>query len=128
MRRLQLDDETGSKGRRGQGKITGDKKHPGTFTRNHDAALADSIIRTSWCSWKRPTIPLVVLQQPNAGELFRALRQWKILVVLNTGYNRKTAESLIAKSGWTIGTDLDGLVTATDVEHNRPSPDMIHLP
>jgi len=41
-------------------------------------------------------------------KFIQALRQWKILVVLKHRYNRKTAESLIAKIGWTIGTDLDG--------------------
>lgn len=68
---------------------------------------------------------LDVLPQPNANELFKALKERDILVVLNTGYNRKTAEKLVAKLGWEIGADIDELVTATDVEQNRPNPDMI---
>ncbi|WP_216657726.1 phosphonatase-like hydrolase [Sphingobacterium shayense] len=63
--------------------------------------------------------------QPNAEDFFSDLRQRGIRVVLNTGYNRATAEALIAKLGWTIGTTIDGLVTADDVPNNRPHPDMI---
>lgn len=68
---------------------------------------------------------LEVLPQPNANELFKALKERDILVVLNTGYNRETAEKLVAKLGWVIGADIDELVTATDVQQNRPNPDMI---
>lgn len=68
---------------------------------------------------------LDVLPQPNANELFKALKERDILIVLNTGYNRETAEKLVAKLGWEIGADIDELVTATDVQQNRPNPDMI---
>ncbi|HWB25553.1 MAG TPA: phosphonatase-like hydrolase [Chitinophagaceae bacterium] len=68
---------------------------------------------------------LQVLPQPGAVELFRALHQRNILVVLNTGYNRETAESLITKLGWKQGREFDYLVTANDVTKNRPDPDMI---
>jgi len=66
-----------------------------------------------------------ILPQNNADQLFEALKQKGILVILNTGYNRETATSLINKLGWKIGLHIDGLVTASDVEHNRPKPDMI---
>jgi phosphonatase-like hydrolase len=65
--------------------------------------------------------------QPNATQLFHALRQRGVKVVMNTGYNRFTAESLIQKIGWQPGIDYDGLVTASDVKENRPRPDMILL-
>jgi phosphonatase-like hydrolase len=68
---------------------------------------------------------LDILPQPNAEELFKALKGRKILNVLNTGYNRKTALSITDKLGWKEGTDFDCLVTATDVGENRPNPDMI---
>ena len=66
--------------------------------------------------------------QPHAGatELFEALHGRGIKVALNTGYDRSTAESLIDKIGWTIGNEIDVLVTASDVENGRPAPDMIH--
>jgi len=70
---------------------------------------------------------LEVREQPGASETFAKLRQHGIKVVLNTGYDRTTAESLVAKVGWALGTDIDGLVTASDVENGRPNPDMIWL-
>eukprot|EP00211_Chloroparvula_japonica_P014726 CAMPEP_0119119124 /NCGR_PEP_ID=MMETSP1310-20130426/752_1 /TAXON_ID=464262 /ORGANISM="Genus nov. species nov., Strain RCC2339" /LENGTH=224 /DNA_ID=CAMNT_0007108539 /DNA_START=6 /DNA_END=676 /DNA_ORIENTATION=+ len=61
------------------------------------------------------------------GEVFQKLRERGAKVVLNTGYDRGTAESLVAKIGWKVGEDIDGLVTASDVPNNRPKPDMILL-
>jgi len=68
-----------------------------------------------------------IYPQDNALALFHALKQKGILVVLNTGYNNETAESLVQKLGWKLGTDFDSLVTANDVDKNRPNPDMILL-
>jgi phosphoglycolate phosphatase-like HAD superfamily hydrolase len=34
---------------------------------------------------------------------------------------------LISKLGWKVGDQIDGLVTASDVNNNRPKPDMILL-
>jgi phosphonatase-like hydrolase len=68
-----------------------------------------------------------ILPQDNAVALFEALRQKKVRVVLNTGYNRQTAQSLIAKLGWKQGETFDDLITATDVRQSRPHPDMILL-
>jgi phosphonatase-like hydrolase len=45
--------------------------------------------------------------------------------VLNTGYTRETAQSLVDKLGWEKGKEFDLMVTATDVDKSRPSPDMI---
>ena len=44
---------------------------------------------------------------------------------MNTGYNRATAEGLLHTLGWKLGNQIDLLVTASDVLHNRPMPDMI---
>ncbi len=68
---------------------------------------------------------LHVRPQPGTTEVFVALRKRGIKVVLNTGYDRVTAEGLIDKIGWTIGADIDGLITASDVQNGRPAPDMI---
>ncbi|MEZ6039988.1 MAG: phosphonatase-like hydrolase [Planctomycetaceae bacterium] len=70
---------------------------------------------------------LDVKEQPGASETFMKLRRHGVKVVLNTGYDRVTAESLVAKIGWEVGRDIDGLVTASDVENGRPAPDMILL-
>jgi phosphonatase-like hydrolase len=70
---------------------------------------------------------LDVLPQPGAIELFLNLRQRNIRIVLNTGYDSGTAESLIGKLGWQKGIEYDLLVSASDVLKNRPDPEMIEL-
>ena len=70
---------------------------------------------------------LDVKEQPGATRVFKAMRESGIRVVLNTGYDRKTAEGLVAKIGWRVGEHIDGLVTASDVTNGRPAPDMIQL-
>jgi phosphonatase-like hydrolase len=65
--------------------------------------------------------------QPAAEETFEALRAKNILVVLNTGYNETTAVSILKKLRWETGKQIDGLITATDVQNNRPQPDMTLL-
>jgi phosphonatase-like hydrolase len=61
----------------------------------------------------------------NAETVFALLKKQGIKVVLNTGYNRATATSLLSKLNWSEGEDIDLLVTASDVSNNRPAPDMI---
>ena len=69
---------------------------------------------------------LDVKEQPGATAAFARLRKHGIKIVLNTGYDRNTAEGLIRKIGWSVGQHIDGLVTASDVAAGRPGPDMIH--
>lgn len=57
--------------------------------------------------------------------LFDYLHKKGIKVVLNTGYDRKTATNLLSKLQWTQGQEFDLLVTADDVVNGRPHPDMI---
>lgn len=71
------------------------------------------------------TAPIVSMD--GAEELFAQLKLMGIKVVLNTGYDSKTAHFLLQKLHWEIGNHIDGLITATDVLHGRPSPDMIFL-
>lgn len=59
-------------------------------------------------------------------DFFQVLRANDIKVVLNTGYDAKTANKLLAKLNWHVGHTIDGLITADDVEVGRPSPEMIH--
>jgi phosphonatase-like hydrolase len=65
--------------------------------------------------------------QPGAEQTFKILRSQNILVILNTGYNEKTAVSILEKLRWETGNQIDGLITASDVINNRPNPDMILL-
>ena len=70
---------------------------------------------------------LLVIPIKNTERLFKELKELGIKVVLNTGYNRQTATSLLKKLKWDEGVEYDLLVTASDVSKNRPSPDMILL-
>lgn len=62
-----------------------------------------------------------------AEDLFAYLKTKDIKVVLNTGYNQETAEKIIDKLGWKVGTQIDALITASMVKNARPAPDMINL-
>lgn len=97
------------------------------YANRQDDALTENIYRHFIASLEKAYDTEDVLPQDNAEQLFRALRQNDILIVLNTGYNEKTAKQLITKLGWEKGVEFDSLVTATDVQHNRPYPDMILL-
>jgi len=97
------------------------------YANREDAVLTESIYRHFILSLEKAYDTVEILPQDKAEELFRALRQKDILIILNTGYNEKTAKQLITKLGWKKGEEFDGLVTATDVQHNRPYPDMILL-
>ncbi len=58
-------------------------------------------------------------------ELFTLLKSKGVKVVLNTGYDHKTAKSLLNKLGWVPGEQIDALITADDVVKGRPSSEMI---
>ncbi|MDF0714546.1 phosphonatase-like hydrolase [Muricauda sp. 334s03] len=58
-------------------------------------------------------------------ELFKLLKSKDVKVVLNTGYDHKTAQSLLNKLGWVPGEQIDALITADDVVKGRPSSEMI---
>ena len=68
---------------------------------------------------------LTVIPTRNTERLFKELRDLGIKVVLNTGYNKTTANLLVKKLNWEEGRDFDLLVTSSDVSQNRPNPDMI---
>lgn len=63
----------------------------------------------------------------NMENFFQTLKSNGIHVVLNTGYDSKTANKLLEKLNWVVGKDIDALVTASDVASGRPAPDMIQL-
>ena len=68
---------------------------------------------------------LEVSTYPGVESLLAKLKEQGIKIVLNTGYDSKTARTLIAKLGWQVGDQIDGLVTADDVVRGRPEADMI---
>ena len=111
----------------GKEKLQAIKSILAVYAQKHDDELSDSIYEHFIVLLAKAYDTLEILPQDNATELFRALKQRNILVVLNTGYNTETAQSLINKLGWKKGVEFDTLITATDVKKNRPNPDMILL-
>lgn len=96
-----------------------------TFAGMQDEELAARIFSRFKTSLSAAYEALDVQEQAYAQEVFHSLRSKGIKVVLNTGYQYDTAIGLIEKLGWSRGKDYDGLVTASDVNNNRPYPDMI---
>ena len=92
-----------------------------------DDQFAEHLYRIFDTTLKNMYDTIDVKPQGGAEELFAILKQKNILTVLNTGYNAVTANRLLAKLGWQIGEQIDGLITASDVTANRPMPDMIQL-
>lgn len=90
-----------------------------------DEQLAESIFSFFLKELKNAYQVEQIYPSSNAQELFGILKDKGILRVLNTGYDRATAEFLLAKLNWEVGRDIDGLITASDVPRNRPFPDMI---
>jgi phosphonatase-like hydrolase len=97
------------------------------YAQKNDPALTDRIYQEFITMLKTAYSTAEITPQENAAAIFQGLRTRNILVVLNTGYNQETAQSLITRLGWKKGAEIDGLVTATEVQHSRPSPDMIRL-
>lgn len=60
-------------------------------------------------------------------DFFDTLRKHDIKIVLNTGYDSKTAHKLLAKLNWKVGNEIDALITSDDVVNGRPNPDMIQM-
>jgi phosphonatase-like hydrolase len=109
----------------GKEKLQAIKSILATYAQKHDDILADDIYNRFIVYLKEAYNTQEILPQDNAEELFGQLKEKGVLVVLNTGYNKETAQTLLHKLGWEKGVQYDGLVTATDVDHNRPNPDMI---
>ncbi len=59
-----------------------------------------------------------------AGETFQLLRDKGIMVALDTGFNRKIADTIIRRLGWDQDL-IDYSVTSDEVKQGRPHPDMI---
>ena len=111
----------------GKEKLQAIKSVLSVYLNKNDDALANNIYQRFVVLLEDAYSTSDILPNGNAEKLFEELHKRDILVVLNTGYNSQTAESLLNKLGWEEGEEYDYLVTASDVTHNRPKPDMIQL-
>ncbi len=96
-----------------------------TYTNTTDSELIAHIYNSFAGQLTEAYATATLLPQPNTIELLAALKERDIFSVLNTGYSRAVATSIISKLGWVEGVDFDLLVTATDVTGSRPAPDMV---
>ncbi len=94
---------------------------------NYDLAFVDRCYRRFREMLSHAYLHNEISQQPGADETFAFLQEKGIRIVLNTGYDRSTAEDLIDRLDWRIGESFDFLVTASDVFASRPAPEMIQL-
>ena len=68
---------------------------------------------------------------PSVGEkagvytTFRKLKQSKLKVVVDTGFDRQIADPLLERLGWKKENLIDASVTSDEVERGRPYPDLI---
>lgn len=95
------------------------------FGTKEQEALATKIFESFLINLKLAYSNAEVKSMKYAEEVLVKLRSENILVVLNTGYDRTTAVSLLDKIEWKQSYHYDLLVTATDVSNSRPEPDMI---
>ncbi len=65
-----------------------------------------------------------VKAKDGAEETFESLRKRGIKIALDTGFDRKIANTIIERLGWNGGM-IDLSVTSDEVENGRPYPDMI---
>lgn len=98
-----------------------------TYADNHDEELISRIYDDFIVALADAYLKEEIFPQPNVIEVFNVLKEKNISTVLNTGYDRKTAEFLVEKLGWKGGEEFELLVTASDVPNNRPHPDMIEF-
>ena len=63
---------------------------------------------------------------PHAEETMKKLKEAGVLVGLNTGFSRDIADTIVERLQWKEKDLFDYLVASDEVEHGRPSPEMIH--
>lgn len=100
------------------------------LTQATDCQQAETTAKSAFCEFKltlkQSYINATIKPISGVPELFKWLKKQGIAIVLNTGYNRVTAEQLMHKLDWQVGRDVDALITADDVKQGRPYADMIN--
>lgn len=66
-----------------------------------------------------------VREADGASLVLQALRDRGIKLALDTGFNRRIADVILERLGWTDST-VDAVVTSDEVQHGRPDPAMIY--
>lgn len=102
------------------GLLLKDKQHP--------LAEDDTFIQQVFMAFQQEMLDFYsndpkVVAKKNAEKVFRTLRENGIKVALDTGFDRKIADTIIQRLGW---QDLiDASVTSDEVSNGRPHADLI---
>ncbi|MEM1137392.1 MAG: HAD-IA family hydrolase, partial [Bacteroidota bacterium] len=64
-------------------------------------------------------------EKPGVWETFAALRESGIQIGIDTGFDRKIADTIFERLGWKEAGIFDYSVTSDEVANGRPYPDMI---
>jgi len=91
----------------------------------NDLKKADKILKVFLDNLATAYEAFDIKSMTNAESVLFELRNKNILVVLNTGYDKQTANFILNKINWRQFHHFDLLVTASDVINSRPAPDMI---
>lgn len=67
-----------------------------------------------------------VRPMPGAQEMFRGLRDRGVRITLDTGFDRTTADVILARLGWDSSI-IDDSITTDEVSRGRPDPEMIRV-
>ncbi|MEM0938710.1 MAG: HAD hydrolase-like protein [Bacteroidota bacterium] len=67
-----------------------------------------------------------ITEMEGATDLFQWLKSKDIMVALNTGYSRSTADILMERMQWKKHMLIDTIITSDEVEKGRPEPNMIN--
>jgi len=64
-------------------------------------------------------------EKEGVSETFRKLKERKLKIVVDTGFDRQITDPLLARLGWKKNGLIDASVTSDEVKRGRPFPDMI---
>lgn len=65
-------------------------------------------------------------EKPGVTETFKKLKQSKLKIAVDTGFDRQITESILDRLGWRKDNLLDASVTSDEVSRGRPFPDLIY--
>ena len=64
-------------------------------------------------------------EKEGVSDTFRKLKENKLKVVVDTGFDRQIVDPLLARLGWVEKNLIDASVTSDEVANGRPHPDLI---
>ena len=97
------------------------------YGNNADLDKADAVFQSFLTMLATAYEEFAIQAMTNAESVLIELRNKNVLVILNTGYDKNTANFILEKINWRQFYHFDLLVTASDVKNSRPAPDMIHF-